>query len=487
MDKRRLLAQLEKRASRRLMFQLYAVPYDHSRPFGIDNVGVYEWQVRFHNLGSDHAERLLMAANRVGKSRTGAAEVAIHLTGLYPSWWQGRRFDEPVHWWCGSDTNETSRDIVQAALLGPIGRFGTGWVPGDLLHGNPTARQAGIGNVVDAFIVKHASGGFSHCGLKTYEQGVKTWQGTSKHGIWDDEEPPMDIYSEGLTRLLDKKGIMLVTRTPLGGPTEVVQHFMTGGPGIAVVNASWADAPHLDDTEKLRLAASYPEYERETRTKGAPLMGTGMVFPIPDDRIICDPFDLPKWFRRINGVDFGIDHPGAGAFCALDPTGPGTFYVYDCYRARDQTPIYHAAAMKKHGDWIPNAWPHDGLERDKGSGEIIKNQYRRHGLRMLKEHAHDPDPKISNHVEPALIEMYEWMRTGRFKVFRTCSQWFEEKRLYHRKQGMLVKEHDDIISAGRYAFMMRRYATTQPEAAQIGSPAPTQPIVGRARWARSDA
>jgi hypothetical protein len=252
--------------------------------------------------------------------------------------------------------------------------------------------------------------------------------------------------------------------------------------GIYLKNASWDDAPHLDADEKVRLAASYPEWERETRTKGTPMMGTGAVFPIPDDRITCDPFDMPKWYRRINGIDFGIDHPGAGAFCALDPTGEGTFYVYDAYRARDQTAIYHAAAMKKFGDWIPCAWPHDGLERDKGSGEVVKNQYRKHGLRMLKDHATHPDQDKGNHVEPALTEMYEWMRLGRFKVFRTCGQWLEEMRLYHRKQGILVKEHDDILSASRYAFMMRRYAMTQPESSPIGSQAPRRPIVGRDRW-----
>lgn len=480
------MMELARRTARRQLIIQYAQPFDHSRPFAPDNVGPYSWQVEFHNAGLTHPERMLMAANRVGKTRTGAAETAIHLTGDYPDWWQGRRFDEPVEWWCGSETNEASRDIVQNALLGPVGQFGTGWIPGDNLVGEPTKRQAGIGNVVDTIHVRHKSGGISTCGLKTYEQGEKTWQGTSKHGIWMDEEPPIKIYTEGLTRLLDKKGIMLVTRTPLEGASDVVVHFMEPkeGSGIYLKNASWDDAPHLDEDEKKRLMASYPEHEVETRTSGKPMMGTGAVFPIQDSLIMCDLVEIKPWWPRINGIDFGIDHPGAGAFCALDPEGQGTWYVYDCYRAPNQTAVYHAAAMKKHGDWIPNAWPHDGLERDKGSGEVVKDQYRKHGLFMLKDHATGPGD-TGNHTEPALNEMLEWMRLGRFKVFRGLDQWFEEKRLYHRKDGLLVKIRDDIISATRYAFMMRRYARTKPTSSQIGSTAPVSPIVGRKRWARA--
>ena len=489
MDQRRLLAELERRQRRRLLFIQYADPYDHSKPFGGNNVGAYNWQIEFHDAGIDHPERLLMAANRVGKTRTGAAEVAIHLTGLYPHWWKGRVFDGPTKWWCGSETNEASRDIVQTALLGPSGQWGTGWIPGDCLEGRPALRQAGISEVVDNIFVKHTSGGLSQATLKTYEQGVKVWQGVSVDGVWFDEEPKMEIYTEGLTRTLDRKGIVMMTRTPLSGPTEVVRHFMEGHQraksGIYLKNASWDDAPHLDDDEKARLTASFPEYERDTRTGGTPMMGTGMVFPIADDRITCDPVEIKPWWRLINGLDFGIDHPAAGAFCALDPEGEGTFYVYDCYRARNETAIYHAAAMKKHGDWIPNAWPHDGLDRDKGSGIALKDLYRRAGAYMLREHAHYPDER-GNHVDPGLIEMYEWMRLGRFKVFRTLGQWMEEKRMYHREDGKVIKKNDDLLSATRYAFIMRRYARTKPTASEIGSMSPVSPIVGRKRWLRND-
>src|SRR3990167_2237350 len=88
-----LLAALERRRENRKLFIEYNQPIpDPSKPPDINNTGPYPWQVEFHNAGKDNPERLLQAANRVGKTRTAAAEVAIHASGQYPSWWKGRRF-----------------------------------------------------------------------------------------------------------------------------------------------------------------------------------------------------------------------------------------------------------------------------------------------------------------------------------------------------------------------------------------------------------
>jgi phage terminase large subunit-like protein len=489
-DNNRILTEIDRRARRRRLMQTYGRLYDHTKPFGDDNpIGVYNWQAEFHNAGATNKERCIIAANRVGKTMSSGAEAAIHATGLYPPWWKGRRFEKATKGWVGSVTNESSKDIIQPALLGTEVAdpghpdFGTGWIPGDKIIGKPSTRQAGVSDVVDTIQVKHVSGGQSSITLKTYEQGRAKWQGTARDWVWLDEEPPMDIYTEALTRTLDTKGVVWLSFTPLLGPSEAVQHFLNAKPGqgIYVKNASWEDAPHLDRAEREKLWQSYPAHERKTRSEGTPLLGSGAIFPVDDDTLMTDPVEIKKWWRRINGIDFGIDHPAAGAFCALDPEGPGTFYVYDCYRAAGETPIYHSAAMRKHGDWIPTAWPHDGLQRDKGSGVALKDLYRKQGLYMLRDHAAYEDER-GNHVEPGLIEMLEWMRTGRFKVFRHLTQWFEEKRLYHRKDGQVQRKQDDILSATRMAFITRRKARTQPDATPIGNNVPRLPIVGRSRW-----
>jgi phage terminase large subunit-like protein len=361
-----------------------------------------------------------------------------------------------------------------------VGEEGTGWIPKEELI-DWKKRQAGVSDVVDAIRVKHKSGGVSVINLKVYEQQRKEWQGRSLDFVWFDEEPPMDIYTEGLTRILDRKGCILMTFTPLKGPTEVVRHFINPeeGASVYVKNVGWDDAPHLDEKAKAELLASFPVHERDARSAGTPLLGSGAIFPIRDADLMVDPFEIPSWYARINGIDFGIDHPGACVWCAWDRDND-TFYVYDCYKRSGETPVYHAAAIKKHGDWVPTAWPHDGMQRDKGSGIALKDQFRNHGVYMLRDHAHYPDER-QNSREAGLIEMYEYMRTGRFKVFSTLSDWFEEKRLYHRDDGKVVDKYDDIMAATRYGFVMRRFAKTRPFKT-VNKQRPSRPIVGGRQW-----
>lgn len=461
-----ILKIADTRAQYRKLYTIYNQIYDPSNP---EQPGAYPWQVKFHNAGADYPQRALFAANQVGKTSCAAAEVACHLTGLYPPWWKGKKFTKGVKFWVGSETNQSSRDITQQALLGPVGQFGTGWIPADKIIGKPKMKQAGVPDVVDTFYVEHSSGGISECGFKTYDQERSMWQGTRKDGVWFDEEPKEELYSEGLTRTIAAKGIVLLTFTPLKGWSEVVRKYIEAKPdaGMYVQTATWEDAPHLDEATKNMILNSYSPHERDARTKGTPMLGQGAIFPIGDEEISCAPFPIPDHFYRINGVDFGIGHPAAGVFLAHDRDSD-TVYVYDCYRARGETPIYHAAAMRKHGDWIPNSWPQDGLARDKGSGDALWGLYRKAGLYMLREPAHYPDER-GNHTEPGLIELYEYMRTGKFKVFTTLTEWFEEKNMYHREvknaQSVVVKERDDIMSATRYAFMMRRFALTKPKVA----------------------
>ena len=84
---------------------------------------------------------------------------------------------------------------------------------------------------------------------------------------------------------------------------------------------------------------------------------------------------------------------------------------------------------------------------------------------MLPFHFENPpalgEKKGGNSVEAGLMEMLDRMEHGRFKVFNTLYDWFEEYRMYHRKDGKLVKLKDDLMSATRYATMSLRHSTTQ--------------------------
>lgn len=189
----------------------------------------YPKQFEFHAKGKTDDERLLMAANQVGKTFSAGCELSYHLTGDYPAWWPGRTWDRPTRWWAGGVTQESTRDNPQRILLGEPAepaQWGTGTIPGRSIVRTTNAR--GIPNAVNSIVVKHISGkGNSIIVFKNYEQGRPKWMGETLDGIWCDEEPPVDLYSEAQARVAKLKGMIMVTFTPLLGMSEVVRMFLS--------------------------------------------------------------------------------------------------------------------------------------------------------------------------------------------------------------------------------------------------------------------
>lgn len=402
----------------------------------------YHKQQEFHALGASTRERLFMAGNQLGKSLSGAAEMAIHLTGRYPDWWDGRVFTKPPVAWASGVTGESVRDTVQRLLVGRPGQYGTGFIPADCIVGEPR-RAMGVADLLDSVAVRHSSGGESRLYFKRYEQGREKWQGETLDIVWFDEEPPSDIYTEGLTRTNATGGMAYMTFTPLLGMSEVVTRFITeASPDRSVTNMTIDDVDHYSDEEKRRIIESYPAHEREARAKGIPTLGSGRIFPVEEGAIKVAPFAIPAHWPRINGLDFGWDHPTAAVQLAWDRDAD-CIYVHKAHRMREATPVIHAATVKAWGAWVPTAWPHDGLQHDKGSGEQLAKQYASAGLLMLKDRATFEDG--SNGVEAGLMDMLERMQTGRWKVFSNLDEWFQEFRLYHRKDGKVVKVMDDLM------------------------------------------
>lgn len=465
-QKRRVLELLQEYGKRRDCKFNYLFPDADDPERGIFARHGYNKHVEFFEAGSKFRSRLFMAGNRVGKTIAGTFEDTCHATGMYPHWWVGKRFDHATDGWVAGKTNETTRDILQKELFGKViwqkGRKtfdGSGLIPKHLI-GTVTWRQ-GVSDLADVVNIRHRSGKWSSIGLKSYQQGRGSFEGTAKHWIHFDEEPPIEVYTEGLTRTATTEGIVLITFTPLEGTTEMVDDFIkksAEGTNF-MVQAGWDNAPHLDEKTKTELLASFPKHEHEARSKGIPYAGTGMIFPVDEKAITVKPFIPPPHWPRIGGLDFGWDHPTGAAVLAWD-RDKDIIYVIADYRERQLTPEQHSRHLRDFGDWLPWAWPHDGLQHDKGSGDQLAEQYTRNGLNMLPERATWDDG--TNGVEAGLFEMLERMEQGRWKVFEDCTAWLEERRMYHREKGKVVKLKDDAISASRYAYMMLRHAVTKP-------------------------
>lgn len=222
------------------------------------------------------------------------------------------------------------------------------------------------------------------------------------------------------------------------------------------------EAEHYTDAEREEIVANYPEHERDARAKGIPMMGSGLVYPVADSQIIVEPFEIPKFWPLLGALDFGWDHPTAAVKMAFDGDAD-VLYITNEYRVRQRPAFHHAAALKAWGPNLVWVWPHDGLQHDKQAGKPIAQEYRDHGLNMRDERVMFEDGSIS--VEAAIVEILDRMETGRIKVFSTCVAWLEERRMYHRKDGRVVAQADDLMAATRYAVMGKRFAktTAQPD------------------------
>ena len=262
--------------------------------------------------------------------------------------------------------------------------------------------------------------------------------------------------------------------------TRVVESFYEGASTQKHLTVMTIyDVDHYTDEEKAQIVASYPAHEREARSKGIPSVGEGRVYLTAEEEIThtMRRHEFPVWWCHILGVDFGYgqsesSHPTALIWIAYDRDND-TAYVYDCARVWKPTPIKTAGVARlrcEDIDWLPVAWPHDGLQAERGNaGQTIADLHKAQGLQMLYERAKFPDG--GNSVEAGIMEIDQRLKTGRLKIAAHLSEWFDEYRLYHRtrkrredgsERSVIVKIRDDLLDATRYAIMCIRYAAQPP-------------------------
>lgn len=399
-------------------------------------------QAAFHAAGARVRERLFLAGNRVGKTLAGAVEMGFHLTGLYPDWWQGVRFDRPVEAWAASVTREVTRDILQKIYIGAEGKSGV--IPRKLMAG--IKLKSGVAGAVDTLNVRHVSGGYSTLGFKSFDQGRASFQGTSRDIIHLDEEPEVEVYEECLLRTLTVGGHVMLTMTPLLGLTDMVRHFTDEerGKGKVVVRAGWADADHLNTDMVEGLRKSLRPHEVLAREFGEPAVGRGRVYPVEEKDIRVPRFAIPAHWKCCVGVDFGWSNPTAAVWLAWDAEHD-IVYVTDIYWASERVPAEHAAEIVRRGAWIPAVCDPAGQAIGQKDGISMVEMYAAAGLRF---------DMADNAVEAGLMQVLERMRLGKLRVFDDLDGWWREFRVYHRdSKGRVVKRDDHLMDATRYAVV----------------------------------
>lgn len=434
-----LLEERERRAKRRKIWTYFPDEGPLRRE-------LYPNHLRFFANGRNHRKSAAIAANRVGKSETmGAYELACHLTGQYPAWWPGRRFDHAIYAWAAGDTAKTVRDIIQNKLIGPWDDVGTGVLLGDsIINVSP---KSGVPQAAEIVTVKHASGGVSRLVLKSYDQRREAFQGTEVDVIWLDEEPPQDVYLECLIRTMTNNGLILATFTPLMGRTELVKTLLDEATeedsGTAVVSVTWDDVPHLTKEAKDELWRALPPFQRDARSKGIPQLGAGAIYQVSEDEILVDPFKIPDHWPRAYGLDVGWNRTAA-IWGALDRDS-GTYYLFHEHYMGQTPPSENARGIRAVGEWIEGAIDPASNGRSQRDGEQLIQDYRDLGLNLTS---------ADNSVEAGIYRVWGLMMAGKLKVFKSCGNWLKEYREYQRDEnGRVVKKNDHIMDAMRYLMV----------------------------------
>ena len=414
-------------------------------------------QKQFHDLGKTARERLFLAGNRTGKTYGGAIEVCMHLSGVYPEDWSGYRFAKPIVAWAIGVSNETVRSTLQQYYIGDPKAEKPGGLAPDIIFS--TTMRRGLADAVDTVRVRHVSGGQSILCFKSYQQGREALQGARVDLIHCDEEPPSNLYMELLMRLMSVDGVsdpgmMMITATPLLGMTNTILRFTNEDDaregfelnGRAFVQAGWDDNPYLSESEKKQLRSGMSPHELEAREKGIPSLGSGMVYPVSESAIVCDPFAIPEYWPRVYGLDFGWTAPTAALFGAHDRDND-VIYFYAEYALPELTPQQHATNLLKLGaDWIPGVFDPSGLQSSVKDGDKLAQVYNDVGLIYLY--------KADNAKEAGVAKTLTRMQNGQLKLFSTLSQTLKELRIYGRDEsGIIRKGNDHLMDCMRYAIM----------------------------------
>lgn len=432
---------------------------------------LYRKHMEFFAAGARRRTRGFLAGNRVGKSVSGAYEMALHLTGQYPAWWPGRRFKKGIKAWSCGLTSIKVRDSLQVELMGQTVRdsngpknqligLGTGMIPADAILA--TRPKMGTADAIDTAYIRHASGSVSIVHFKSYEAGVDAFSAEKIEVVHLDEEADKDIFVECVMRTMTNDGLVMMTATPLLGMTELIielrEAYMDQAPlsqpseKTYVVMASWDDAPHLTEDAKRELYAQIPAYQRDARMRGIPQMGSGAIYPVAESDITVAPFEIPKYWPRSYALDVGNN---TACVWGTQDRNTGTYYLYrEYFRAGAEEaipPSIHAAAIKGHKD--KDAWIHGVIDpaargRSQTDGQRLLQMYLDLGLKISPS---------QNAVEAGIGEILDAYATGRLKIFANLTKFWEEFRLYQRdKNGKVIKKRDHLMDAKRYWWLSGR-------------------------------
>ena len=444
----------------------------------------YAWQKRVAELTGSKTVIGTISANRVGKSEIGCAILTCHLTGIYPSWWEGKRYTKPVKAIAACLNSDLNKTVLQNKLFGTSNwrlksEIGTGMIPKEYIN-TKSCVTGGRGDDISRISIKHKNGGYSELYFRAYSQGREAAQGVEADVILVDEQPKDDFWEECLTRLATTEGHVICSFTPLEGMTGLVEELW-GLPDAenspvdkfgskyredkswAMIRASWDDITHINEDTKATLAKGYAAHSRDARIYGIPIAGHGRVYPHPISSITFDWREdrVPDHLPHLIGIDVGHGEgrdPSAAVMVAWDEDND-IVYLVDCATGPTNTTRDLARLITKLDHTVPVIWPNDANRQSMNSPSTIVDQLREMKINLTGNPFLNPkgaDGKTNNFKAPGINHINERFYDGKLWISNhdnNAPLLHELEQYSYLENGKLQDGRDDIMDAMRYAVM----------------------------------
>lgn len=430
-----------------------------------NKVKKHKKQIAFHKCKKRN--RWVFGGNRSGKTECGAVECLWMLRGIHPY----RKNKKDVFGWAVSLSTQVQRDVAQSKILHYLPKS---WIADIvMLTGRRDSPSSGV---IDQIKIKNVFGGVSTLGFKSCDQGREKFQGSSLDFVWFDEEPPRDIYEECLMRVMDRRGDVFGTMTPLKGKTFIYNEIFLNrrkNPEIWHEFMTWEDNPFLSKKEIKLLEGALDTKSLDARKYGRFSEGAGLVYPEFDESVhVIEPFNVPAEWQDMISIDPGLNNPLSAHWYCVD--WDGNVYVVAEHFDSGKDVDFHAAAIKSISEKL--GWKTDSKGRVKALIDSAANQRTLAAQKSVAELFYERgvlvDTNVNKDVFSGISRVKGYLKRGNGEanlyIFSTCVNMIDEFKSYFWADGDTpVKRDDHCMDELRYYIMNR------PRAAKPPLPAPS--------------
>lgn len=425
---------------------------------------VHKKQLQFHK--SPKRNRWVFGGNRSGKTECGAVEVVYLACGIHPY-----RKNKVTEGWVVSLSRQVQRDVAQKKILSYLPPQYIEKVV--MLSGGQGSLESGV---IDFILVKSEMGGVSKIGFRTCDQGREKFQGASLDYVWFDEEPPYDIYLECKMRVLDKKGDIFGTMTPLKGLTWVYDTIYLNSHNDSEIwceEMEWADNPFLAQDEVENMTRNMSEEELESRRYGKFRATSGLVYPEFDENVhVIEPFQIPSDWQDTISIDPGLHNPLSAHFYAVD--FDGNVYVVAEHYEKEQTVEYHAEKIREIAqklDWKKNSSGKLSALIDPAASQRTLSSEKT-VVELFYENGISVSTKVNKDMFSGIAVVKSYLKSvdGRVKlfIFKNCVNLIREFKSYWWGEGdNPIKKDDHSLDELRYYLMTKPKNVYKPKKTEI--------------------